>query len=498
MAFALFILVNSCKKESDNNEKIDPERKKEMLAYKNGPNVEVINLAQFKNKANINALGTLKKEFETASPSKSKTMSINTAETYLGFKISTDSIKVIKHKGHTMYVFPVVLPSKRAISFQNLTIDESDSGTVAFVNTYTPSKKWIAEWKKDHPGKFDGEISVTYLDLGNGTAQSSTHTSVKATRNETSSAQNSAIVNNAPVCTTTTYYYQVPYPCASGNHYPGQDCYLEGVDRAGYNYFEYDITTYEDENPGGGGTTPTPPGDYDPCPEDPTPPGVSNKKSSGNKIMIIPPSPCDEEEPPSDIINNLKDPCLNSTFNAITNTENINNKINTLIQGIFNVNDKVNLIYNEVTNLANTRLAETSTNEGVDVNGAKIYNVNVDLNVNVLPGYSNELTAVTMLHEALHGYFEYKEIFTQQPLAQHMVMATKYVDLLRVSVQSVYPNLTDIDANILILSEMADIYTQSPQIYIDLLAQYNITASQYNSIIPTYKSGSAGTHCGNQ
>lgn len=284
----LFLLISSCKKEIYDAEKADPARKKEMLAYKNGPKIEVINLAQFKNKANINALGTLKKEFETASPSKSKTMSINTDETYLVFNIITDSIKVIKDKGHTMYVFPVVLPSKRAVSFQNLTIDESAERTLVFVNTYTPNKKWIEDLKKGHPGKFEGEISVTYLDLGNGTAQSSTHTPVKATRNETSSAQNSAIVNNAPVCTTTTYYYQVPYPCASGNHYPGQNCYLEGVDRAGYNYFSDDVTICVG-NPGGGGGGTTP-----------TPPRVSNKKASGNKIMIIPPSPCDEDLLPED------------------------------------------------------------------------------------------------------------------------------------------------------------------------------------------------------
>jgi hypothetical protein len=492
MAFALFILVNSCKKESDNNEKIDPERKKEMLAYKNGPKVETIPFAQFIQKANLNALGTLKQEFVAASPLKSKTMSIQTDETYFGFKIITDSIKVIKDKGHTMYVFPVSLPSKRAISFQNLTIDESAERTLVFVNTYTPTKKWIADWKEGHAGKFDGEISVTYLNLNNGSTSNSTGTANKKNNQNTISVEQT--------CTTTTYYFQTPYLCASGNHYPGQDCYLTGDERAGYTYSEYDITTCVDENPGGGGTTTNPPPDYDPCPTDPpTVPEVNNKKSLRNKVMVVPPSECDEEDPPSDIINNLKDPCLNSTFNAITNTENINNKINTLIQGIFNVNDKVNLIYNQSTSLPSTRLGSTDAGyAGMDVNGNKIYNVTVSLNVNVLPGYSKELTAVTILHEALHGYFEYKGVFTADGTAQHLLMATKYVDLLRTSVKSVYPNLTDLDTNILILSEMADIYTQSPQTYNNLLAQYNITPSQFNSIMPTYMTGSAGTRCGNQ
>lgn len=293
MAFALFILVNSCKKESDNNEKIDPERKKEMLAYKNGPKVETIPFAQFIQKANLNALGTLKQEFVAASPLKSKTMSIQTDETYFGFKIITDSIKVIKDKGHTMYVFPVSLPSKRAISFQNLTIDESAERTLVFVNTYTPTKKWIADWKEGHAGKFDGEISVTYLNLNNGSTSNSTGTANKKNNQNTISVEQT--------CTTTTYYFQTPYLCASGNHYPGQDCYLLGDERAGYTYSEYDITTCENENPGGGGTTTNPPPDYDPCPTDPpTVPEVNNKKSLRNKIMVVPPSECDEDRLPED------------------------------------------------------------------------------------------------------------------------------------------------------------------------------------------------------
>ena len=216
MDFGLFLFVNSCKKELNNGEKINPARQKEMLAYKNGPKIEVINLAQFQSEVNINALGTLKQEFVAASASKSKVMAINTAETYLGFKIITDSIKVIKAKGHTMYIFPVVLPSKRAISFQNLTIDESATGTVAFVNTYTPTKKWIEAWKKGRPGKFDGEISVKYLKLNNGS---------KSLIQKT--------ITLAQICTTTTYYFEMPYLCASGNHYPGETCTLLGDERAG-------------------------------------------------------------------------------------------------------------------------------------------------------------------------------------------------------------------------------------------------------------------------
>ncbi|MCY1527688.1 hypothetical protein D9M68_627640 [compost metagenome] len=197
-----------------------------LLQQKNAPKVEVINLSQFKNKANLNALGILKQQFVV---SKSKVMSINTAETYLGFNILTDSIKVIKDNGHTMYIFPVVLASKRAASFQNLTIDESTDGTVAFVNTYTPTKKWVQDWKNGHPGKFEGDISVTYLNLNNNYTPTSGTSSTKG--------KTSTTVSVAQICYTTTYYYEIPYACASGNHYPGEPCYYtDEADRAGYIY----------------------------------------------------------------------------------------------------------------------------------------------------------------------------------------------------------------------------------------------------------------------
>lgn len=100
-----------------------------------------------------------------------------------------------------------------------------------------------------------------------------------------------------------------------------------------------------------------------------------------------------------------------------------------------------------------------------------------------------------MLHEALHGYFNYTGNFVDEATAQHALMATQYVDHLRASLQSVYPNLPNKDANILILSEMADIYSQSPQAFTTLLTKYGVSVADYNNILPTYKNGTSGTNC---
>ena len=429
MAFALFLFINSCKKENDNKEKIDPARKKEILSYINGPKIEIINFAQFKSKANINALGSLKKEFEIVPSSKAKKMAINTAETYLGFTILTDSIKVIKDKGHTMYVFPVVLPSKRAISFQNLTIDESDSGTVAFVNTYTPTKKWIAEWKKGHPGKFDGIINITYLNLNTVKQQYGDGAKNLPTGINTAQTINKPAI--AVVCTTTTYYHEVPYSCASGNHYPEDLCYLTGDDRAGYNYFSYNITVCENENPGGGGgTTPTPPPAYDPCPEDP--PLISSKKSLRNKIMIVPPTECDEEEPlpqvpPTnvpikEINNNITDSCLKTTItDAISTNKDVKGFLSDLITNYAGLNNgiKINISNGNIPKPAQTTASFTSNTFIADIVFQNGYYNDV----------SKEAVVAALIHEVVHAYLlQTSSTYRNQPKEeQHNFLYTNFV-----------------------------------------------------------------------
>ena len=508
LACTLLLLLQSCKKELliSSGEKIDPTLAKQNQAYHNNKKIKTINFNSFKDKVNLNALGTLKSSFINPKGINNKSISISTEETYLGFALHTDSIKVISDNGHVRYVFAVKSPYPRAVTFQNLTIDESETGTIAFVTTYTPTRKWINDQKKGLLGKFDGEVTVDFLNLTNANPLPTPAKTITSGKTNSSVTQGPPTTANMVLeCTMVDFYYYEPFLCAGGNHGPEDaGCPYEGYLRAGYtaHISTQEVCSWVQSNPplGGGGTTTNPPPGYDPCDETPPPSGgISNKKKTGNQIMVIPPNLCDSIEVPSEIINNLTDLCLKSTYNAITNTGNINNKINTLIQGVFNVNDKVNLIYNQSTSLPSTQLGSTDAEyKFTEGNGSKRFDVTVSLNANVLPGYSQELTAVTMLHEALHGYFEYTGVFKADATAQHLLMAAKYVDLLRTSVQSVYPNLANLDANILILSEMADIYTQYPQTYANLLAQYNITASQYNNIIPTYKSGSAGTRCGNQ
>ncbi|MFD0940398.1 hypothetical protein [Pedobacter boryungensis] len=471
-ALILFIFIalctNSCKKEIYDVEKLDPARKKEMLAHMNGPKVETINFAQFKSKVNINALGTLKSSFITGPSSKSKLMAVNTEETYNGFAITTDSIKVIKANGHTSYVFPVKLSSKRAVSFQNLTIEESPTGTIAFVNTYTPSKKWIADWKAGHAGKFDGDIGVTYLNLNTGNLPSTLSNSKTNTQGKISSTKDHNAISLAQVCNTTTYYYAIPYSCGSGQHGPGDSrCALTGSDAAGYVYITSEITTCYDipdgGGGGGGGTTPTPPGDYDPCSGNPPPPiTYDNNAFRGGKLAKLPVSPCDEEPLPQDppvtkeIINNITDPCLKTTISeALATNKDVKGFLSDLINKYAGLNNGIKI------NLSNGNISmPAQTNPSFESNGT--FKADITFQNGYYNDVSKEAVIAALIHEVVHAYlYQTNSTYKNQTKAeQHNFLFTNFVQDIATYLTNKY-NMPAQDAYGLAWSGMGDIYNNA-------------------------------------
>lgn len=112
------------------------------------------------------------------------------------------------------------------------------------------------------------------------------------------------------VCNDFVVYAVSTYGCSQGNHMPGDDACAwnnggtvpDGEYRAGYTYTAVTVqvchtVNYPDPegggNSGGGGTTPNPPGDYDPC-KDAVPTAAYVNNSSGLKLAVVAPSPCDE------------------------------------------------------------------------------------------------------------------------------------------------------------------------------------------------------------
>lgn len=473
---ALTTFYYACKKDLFTGERVDPKKAKEMLAYANGPKVEMIDYARFQSKANLNALGILKQEFTPSLSSKSKVMSIRTTDIAQDIKILTDSIKVIRDNGHTMYVFRVELSSKRAVTFQNLTIDESAEGTVAFLNTYTPTKKWISAWKNGQTGKFEGNIKVTYLSLGQGASGRSV---VKT--------KNTGSVASMLICTTTLYYYEIAYSCASGEHFPGDpNCVLTGSQRAGYMYIPFEVTEcVEDQNPGSGGTSPTPPGNYDPCPDAPGTPPSTQVKKSGQKIMIvIPPTDCDSvvvdcagvpngtaymadcgciggttgiTECPPEIINNVTDTCLFKIAKLVLEN-NMVGEIAAIISALdSNTIVKVK-IYDAPQNPDGSAGRTSETKWSPDPQNAQITNfsTNITLSRSLLLGSTKEHVATILIHEIVHAYFRESTSKKQEfDGKDHQDMATKYISPMANFISGLF-GITLTDATALAWNTIAD------------------------------------------
>ncbi|MES2445816.1 MAG: hypothetical protein V4546_01465 [Bacteroidota bacterium] len=467
----LLLFINSCKKEFYSNEKIDPLRREKLLAYKNGPQMETINFAQFKNIADLNDLGKLRNELTKTPSSQQKTMSVNIPETFAGFQVLTDSIKVIRDKEHTMYVFPVKLSSKRTVSFQNLTIDQSNGKTKAFINTYTPTKKWIADWRAGKAGKFDGDIAITFIDLNNSGALSLPSLS----NNQTSKGKVSVVgglMNSDQTCITTTYYYTMPYNCGSGSHGPTDSgCALIGADAAGYANFSFNMTKCIDMSNGGGGgggdgsgTTPNPPGGYNPCDEE-TPPITSVKNgASGLKLMVKTTAPCEEylpdleepEAPTKEITNNLTDTCLKATIaEALATNKDVKGFLSTLINKYSQLNNGIKI---NITNSSITKPAETTPSFERD----GTFKAEIVFQNGYYDDVSKEAVVGALIHEVVHAYlYQTNSTYKNQPkAAQHNFLFTNFVHDIGSYLMNKY-NMIREDAYGLAWSGMGDIYNDA-------------------------------------
>ncbi|RYF21549.1 MAG: hypothetical protein EOO42_10365 [Flavobacteriales bacterium] len=443
----LLLFVNSCKKDEEVSEKIDPVQLAKIQDYAKGPKLSTINFSQFKKKANIQALGNLKDIFLAPAASKEKTMFVHTTETYEGFSIETDSINVITAKGRTSYVFPVKLSSARAITFQNLTIDEGPTGTLVFVNTYTPTKKWIADWKAGKAGKFEGDISVSYLNNGQLTLSNGTATSAKGKIASANTDSKVALVD-ANGCETTTYYFPLPYNCASGNHGPfDPNCVLTGNDRAGITMISFEVTRCNNDgnNGGGGGTTPTPPGDYDPCGGGPTAPtSVSYNGAKGAKLMVHENPGCnpqppvvEDPTPPKDIRDKTQEPCISKTVqSALALNKDIEGKMSDIIKN-FDASKSVKInVFDGQIFYKNSNGSFVLDNQGNKIpkpgetlphgftNG--VFSADIFLGVDYHKDSSKESVVATLIHEIVHSYLAYSGDNSLNT-AHHNIISEKYI-----------------------------------------------------------------------
>lgn len=159
-------------------------------------------------------------------------------------------------------------------------------------------------------------------------------------------------------------------------------------------------------------------------------------------------------------------------------------QINSLIRNVFGGSTSINLDFEDVNTLPNYADGKTLPNNGV-VNGS--LDAHIQLNVNLLPNYSQEYVARVIMHEALHAYMDSKGIVADE---EHETMVINYVSQMASSLRTMFPNLSESDAKNLSLGGLQLTNTFQTKIENDIQLSGNFTA-----INLAYSVGSLGTRC---
>ncbi|MDQ8003308.1 MAG: DUF3289 family protein [Pedobacter sp.] len=256
---AIFIF-NSCKKEILTAE--IPVSRPEVVGR---VSVKTIDYRQFLSSIQLKGTGKLE-EVLNSTPNGSRQINTSSTNILSGLAIDADSVKRLAVGDTVSYILRLSNKGSKSAMFHNLTLQQINGVTKAFITTYKPTKYWIDNWKKNRSVEFNGLIRHMPIDLnGNVNTQN---------KNDTRQVQSS-------ICTSYTVYIFIDRPCTGTGdnmHWPGEPCQNDGGPGAPYVDMIMSIA-YEcgggggGNGDGGGGssgyppnnTTPTPPENYDPC-----------------------------------------------------------------------------------------------------------------------------------------------------------------------------------------------------------------------------------------
>jgi hypothetical protein len=429
--FILF-LINSCKKELLTTPQEDLISTK---ITKNGVSLESINFKTFKTEVDFNKLGKLKTTFEKGS--EFNTHILLDANANSNIEIDLDHVKKLSVKGKTSYVFSIKPITPRAVSFSNLTIElnENKDSVKAFMTVYTPKKEWIKAYQNNHILPFDGKIEFEKIELNQINNVKQGIGSLLSTNSSSPWIQ---------VCLSYTVYEHVEIPCPTGHlTSDGNACILWGEPTgARIEVQSRQVTecstiadpSYDEgtSNPGGSGgssggsggsTTPTPPGDYNPC--DSGGGETTINSVNGMQVLVAGDTPCEPSSPdlpPTSsasfiinrdisITNNSKISCiLNRLEGKDSNGNNAQTKYDDLLLAFSN-NNNWNLTY-KLEVIPNSPLGKITLGKrrGPE-NLSGVNNFEIVFNANETGRYEIEI-AKTFIHEAFHAYLAQKALET--------------------------------------------------------------------------------------
>lgn len=151
----------------------------------------------------------------------------------------------------------------------------------------------------------------------------------------------------------------------------------------------------------------------------------------------------------SDIRNNVKNQCIKNALNLAL-SKNAVNEIKTLFYDAFGSNKNYNVVFADGSFNTTTKDATTST--GLDPRTSVMTSL-ITFNTDVSVIRSEQYAVATIYHEMVHA--ELRKLFPQDAdgkiiiPSQHEYMAQNFVNKIEASIKSVFPDLSDADAQAL-------------------------------------------------
>lgn len=198
------------------------------------------------------------------------------------------------------------------------------------------------------------------------------------------------------------------------------------------------------------------------------------------------------------VTNNIKDPCLKALVNSMIGC-NLNNKIATILQNVFNTSNKLNLTFQESTTLVDKNgdpIPAQTTPSFNQFTG--ILNLTSNIRLDQFdPAASTEYKASIIVHEIVHSYI-YTDTSVLNGLTQHDYMLQNYTDNISNYLKGYFPNLSDDAVHSLSLGGLDKSLVGTPA-FNTVLATYGFTtgsgSDNFANLKQQFQYGTQGTQC---
>jgi len=458
----LLIIVVSCRKDRSGTEEINPAQRAMIEGYLKGPRIQSISFDSFTRNVNLASLGHLKEVMLSSQKNAAENLRANAVADggQPTYHVNVDSARLLVVDGQYNYIFSIAPLRPSSVTFRNLTITKRGTTVLAFLSTYTPTRRWARNHSLGKIENFEGRITHMAIDLKDQHLLEIGQLPSAGTSTNSTQQKRNTVVNSSggiQTCVWVVVYEQLPYRCASGTHGPEDFCYLTGDDRAGYATVQTIKPECSDGGGGdgtGAGTTPTTPPGYQPCTtigqggnnentpgENQVPGGEMDETNCDPQAPQCPAGSYWSSEcntciggttgltacPPKEIrIDTSARKCLDTLSKGIIS----NASIISAFQNIFTTSTNSNNVADMIGRISqssdwNVGIREGNINNQTNYNGDTIETnaqttavqgmVFITFNKPYLNQATNLSVARTMIHELMHAYFVYGMAMTFDP-----------------------------------------------------------------------------------